>query len=217
MLKQLGELATTDSLIFDIDGTLWDASTACAHAWNNALGKIGFDNQIITVEHVKSFSGVKIERILETFFHFIPETKHATLLKTYKEAETLEMQMRGGTLFPDVRNVLGSLKASKKLFIVSNCLDGYIENFLNYTKLHAYFDGYESSGNTGKPKSENIKKVIIEKRLHNPAYIGDTNHDYQACHLNQIPFVYAAYGFGCVVNPTYKIKKLLDLLEIIIS
>jgi phosphoglycolate phosphatase len=30
-------METYDSIIFDLDGTLWDASEACANAWNIAL------------------------------------------------------------------------------------------------------------------------------------------------------------------------------------
>jgi phosphoglycolate phosphatase len=34
-------LKQADSIIFDLDGTLWDAAEACAKAWNEALKQMG--------------------------------------------------------------------------------------------------------------------------------------------------------------------------------
>ena len=73
---QLTELSKTDSIIFDLDGTLWDASESCATAWNLASRKVGYGNHVITVDAVKSFSGIKIETVLMEFFSFMPAEYH---------------------------------------------------------------------------------------------------------------------------------------------
>lgn len=82
-MMQLIGLSETDSILFDLDGTLWDASASCATAWNQALKEIGYGNRLITIDNVKSFSGVKIEEILADFFNFVPAESHQALLDSY--------------------------------------------------------------------------------------------------------------------------------------
>ena len=212
---QLTDLSKTDSIIFDLDGTLWDASEACATAWNLALRKVGYGNHVITVDTVKSFSGIKIEKVLTDFFSFMPAEHHKALLENYRVFEAQEMRLQGGNLYPSVTNVLSELKKTKRLYIVSNCLKGYIENFIAFNHFDSLFDGFESSDNTGKPKRENIRKIATEQSLVNPIYVGDTSHDDEACRMIKIPFVYASYGFGMVEHTRYEIADFADLLKII--
>ncbi len=211
----LRELSTSDSIIFDLDGTLWDASVSCAAAWNNALTAVGYGNHTVTINDVKSFSGINIETVLAGYFIFVPVERHQALLDHYKASEAKEMSTTGGFLYPHVGDVLMELKKTKRLFIVSNCLQGYIENFIRRNHFDSLFDGFKSSGGTGKPKNDNIRDTIVEYNLCQPIYVGDTAHDEDACKSNNIPFVYAAYGFGKVTNPKYPIKYFSDLLHII--
>lgn len=211
----LRELSKSDSIIFDLDGTLWDASESCAAAWNNALTGIGYGNHMVTIEDVKTFSGVKIENVLIGYFTFVPVERHQALVDNYKASEAKEMSTTGGFLYPHVGDVLLELKKTKRLFIVSNCLHGYIENFIRRNHFDSLFDGFKSSGDKGKPKSDNIRDTIVEHNLFQPVYVGDTEHDNDACTRNNIPFVFASYGFGKVANPKYKIDDISDLLQII--
>ena len=55
-----------------------------------------------------------------------------------------------------------------KLFIVSNCQDGYIECFFKAHKLDKYFTDYECPGRTGLSKGENNKLIIERNNLKNP-------------------------------------------------
>ena len=53
--------------------------------------------------------------------------------------------------------------------------------------------------------------VIERNKLTKPIYIGDTMGDYTAAIGNQIPFVFAKYGFGDVPNAEHSINKIVDL------
>lgn len=44
----------TDGLIFDLDGTLWDASEACTVAWNLALTEAGVSSRVLTADNIRS-------------------------------------------------------------------------------------------------------------------------------------------------------------------
>src|SRR5260221_1653054 len=206
---------TIDGIIFDLDGTLWDASAACTAAWNETMEQAGYKDHMLTEEMIRSFSGLKIEDIFNRYFDFIPKEYHAGLLGLYKQKEAIFMKARGGALYPGVATVLDRLQKNHRLYIVSNCLAGYIENFLDFTELTGKFSDFECSGNTHLPESRNIQLIVRRNNLSAPVYVGDTIWDYEASVYNKIPFIYAAYGFGKVDEDLLRINDLSELPELI--
>jgi phosphoglycolate phosphatase len=213
MKKSLGK--NIDSIIFDLDGTLWNATIACTMAWNKAFEQCGYKNNRIDKELIKQLSGSPLNIVLTQYFTFIKEKDYDKIIENYKQNEPIFMRNIGGRLFSNERNTLKILYNYKKLFIVSNCLKGYIENFIFKKKFDTIFTGYKSSGETGLTKGENIKQIIDEYKLRSPIYVGDTKWDYEASKVNNIPFVFAKYGFGKIKNSEYEIKNIKELLEII--
>ena len=205
------KIIPVDSIIFDLDGTLWDASAACAKAWNESFKESGIADYSISEDTIRSFSGLRIEKIFEQHLHFIPKDKHADLLGLYKKNELIFMKHFGGQLYPGVKEVVTELHKKYKLFIVSNCLTGYIENFITFSRLQNIFTDFESSGNTGLPKKDNIKLILERNKLRHAVYVGDTIWDYEACTGNQLPFIYASYGFGKISNPVYQVNAFTEL------
>jgi phosphoglycolate phosphatase len=204
-----------DSIIFDLDGTLWDATSACSMAWNKSFEQCGYNNKIDR-KLVKKISGSPLNTVLSEYFTFINKIDYDKIIEMYKENEPLFMKSIGGKLFPNERYTLDILCKYKKLFIVSNCLKGYIENFIEKKKFNKIFTGYRSSGETNLGKDKNIKKIIDEYKLISPIYVGDTQLDYEASKKNGIPFVYAKYGFGKLKNIDYVIRNIKELLKVII-
>lgn len=205
----------TDGLIFDLDGTLWDASATCAVAWNEALKQSGLEDHLWDEDKVRSFSGLRIEIILNRNFEFITGNKQQELLTIYKGREKHYMKILGGVLYPGLEEVLWELRKNYQLFIVSNCLAGYIENFIEFNQFEKLFTDFESSGNSGLEKSENIKRIVTRNQLQQPVYIGDTRWDLEAARKAGVPFIYAAYGFGEIENPDLKIEQLAELKELL--
>ncbi len=203
-----------EGIIFDIDGTLWDSTKACAIAWNDVLNTYGYNHKL-TEQDARSLSGIKLEIMFPQFFPFVPKSQYSDILECYKNKEKYFMKILGGTLYPNVIHILKQLSKKTKLYIVSNCIDGYIEIFINFNKLHLIFTDYESAGKTGLEKKENLRLLIERNQIENPLYIGDTISDYEAAISNNIPFIYAAYGFGNVTNAEYKIDNFSDLLILI--
>lgn len=125
--------------------------------------------------------------------------------------EELYIRKHGGNLYPKLEETLNELSQNYKLFIVSNCQEGYIEAFLEYHKMSKYFLDTENAGKTKKSKGENIKLIIERNNLDKAIYVGDTQGDYEATMLAGIPFIHAKYGFGQIKEKTHFINELSQL------
>ena len=211
----LSELQNIDSIIFDLDGTLWDASDTCAQAWNRTLSEYyGNGNNSLDADTVRSFSGMKMDDIMEKHFGFISIEEQPEVLKRYKVYENEYIKEYGGKLYPDIQPILKDLAKKYNLFIVSNCLSGYIENFLSFHHLENLFVDFECSGNTSLSKDRNIQMIIKRNQLKNTVYIGDTVWDCEAAAKTGIPFIYAGYGFGKLTDDQTSIRTVKDLKKI---
>ena len=60
------------------------------------------------------------------------------------------------------------------------------------------FIGHQCYGTKTQPKSKNIVDVVNDYDLKSPVYVGDTMGDYEASKKANVPFIFAAYGFGVV-------------------
>ena len=106
------------------------------------------------------------------------------------------------------------LSKKYKLYIVSNCQDGYIQCFFKaYPHLEQYFMDFECHGSTGLMKADNIRLIADGHSLKNPVYVGDTLGDANASREAGVPFVYARYGFGEVKDFDYVIDSFSELTK----
>lgn len=204
----------TDGIIFDVDGTLWDATVQIVEAYNDLLKDDDRIPYTITLQDMIPMMGLMNEDIAKHLFPHLPDNERNALMDSCCQHECEYLEEHGGILYPEVVDVLETLAKHYALYIVSNCQDGYIEVlFKNYPIAHLFKD-YECSGHTGLSKAENLKLIVARNALRNPVYIGDTQKDKDSCILANIPFIYASYGFGEVDKYEYSITKIHDLLTI---
>ncbi|MRG86032.1 HAD family hydrolase [Salinibacillus xinjiangensis] len=201
-----------DSIIFDLDGTLWDSREAVVKACNQVIKQYE-ELEEITVEDLKATMGLQADDISRKLFPNISEEDGKAVLQKCFEVEIQYIEKRGGQLYENLNKVLEKLSRDYKLFIVSNCQAGYIEAFFTYHQLGRYFVDFENPGRTGLSKGENIKLVMERNELKTPVYVGDTDGDQKAAHYAGIPFVYAKYGFGEVEKYDYYIEKVEELVD----
>jgi phosphoglycolate phosphatase len=200
-----------DSIIFDLDGTLWDSTATVAKAWQKAIEQVDFVKGTITQADVQAITGMPYKAIFEKLFPYLQQKELNELQTLCSKDELLYMQQYGGNLYNGLEKTLQYLQARYRLFIVSNCQRGYIEAFLEHHNMHQYFDDHECYGSRDLPKAENIKEIIRRNNLQHPVYVGDTGGDYEASQKNNIPFIFASYGFGFVPKPTYSIRQITEL------
>ncbi|AIQ47974.1 HAD family hydrolase [Paenibacillus sp. FSL R7-0273] len=203
-----------DSIIFDLDGTMWDSSEVVTVAWNDVLRRYADIPHVITKENLQGIMGLQPAEVGTILLPGMEEAVQQKLLDECCEAECHYLAKQGGVLYEELEAVLTALSAQYKLFIVSNCQKGYIEAFYEYHQLGRFFDDYENPGRTGLSKGENIRLIMQRNKLENPVYVGDTEGDQKAAAFAGIPFVFASYGFGAASGADYTINRFSDLLEL---
>ncbi|MGV2941692.1 HAD family hydrolase [Mesobacillus sp. LC4] len=203
-----------DSIIFDLDGTIWDPIDTVLSAWNGVIRKSNLINSELTRMDFEGTMGLQMNEISRKLFSTLNDTERQNLVKELCEVEQSLLEENGGVLFHNVENVLKELSQKYKLYIVSNCQDGYIEAFYKSHRLEKYFLDFENPGRTGLSKGENINLVIERNNLSSPVYVGDTQGDLEAARFAKIPFIYAEYGFGQVSEYDMKIKSFEELLRV---
>lgn len=199
------------AIIFDLDGTLWDATENLVAPWNEILHKNGVN---ITLDHddLMSFMGKTVAEISAMIMSDMDKTRREEIATQCALYGNDYLKYCGGKLYPKTEETLKKLKEKYLIFIVSNCLDGYIQAFTSYHHLEKFFDDFEC-GRTGLTKGENIKLVIERNGLNKCVYVGDTESDFVAANFAKIPFIHAAYGFGQVSENTPKINAFSDLVN----
>ncbi|MDO5411702.1 MAG: HAD family hydrolase [Lachnospiraceae bacterium] len=204
-----------DSIIFDLDGTLWDSTPVVADAWNRALNRYPEAAYTTTPDGLKQLFGRPMNVIADLMLPHLEPEKRYQIMDECCEEEEIALRHTPGVLYPKLEQTLEILSSRYPLFIVSNCQSGYIETFLESTGLGKYFKDFECPGNTGLVKGPNNKLVIERNHLIHPVYVGDTQGDKDSAVYAEIPFCYAAYGFGTVDSSDYRIETFSDLLTLL--
>lgn len=203
-----------DSIIFDVDGTLWNSTGIVAKSWTDYLRDREHMDITITADMLIKLFGRPLPVIAARIFPDKEEAEQLRLIEACCQAEHDALRETCAPLYEDLEKTLQALSEKYPLYIVSNCQAGYIELFLEVSGLGKYFKGHLCFGDTGLEKHDTIRRLIENYGLKAPVYVGDTMGDFLACQKADIPFVFASYGFGSVPEPDYRILKPWDLVEL---
>ncbi|SEM58943.1 phosphoglycolate phosphatase [Mucilaginibacter gossypiicola] len=184
-----------DSLIFDMDGTLWDAVDTYAQSWNLIFQKLDIQRIIKRDEllHVIGMDGKKLTRVL------LPEFDEAKGMEIYNAVNQIRREIlptSGGMMYNGVTEGLKQLANKYKLFVLSNCAVGIIPLFLTWAGINEVITDSFAYGTNQMPKSHNMHLLMDKHNLKSPVYIGDTNGDAEQTRIAGIPFAFVSYGFG---------------------
>lgn len=209
------ELRDCDSIIFDMDGTLWDAVDSYCKIWDATFEQMGFKVDKIPRQTLLECMGLPIDEIFRRIVTInVDATKFLELLD---ENERDMMPILGGQLYNGVFDGIKRLASTYKLFMVSNCGADGLKNFLNFTQLEPYFVDTLTFGETHLSKTDNIKLIVSRNKLGSPVYVGDTQGDCDAAHQARLPMVFARYGFGSCCNAEFEVDTFSDLVKLFIK
>lgn len=202
-----------DSIGFDLDGTLWNALDAITESWVQTA--IKYNVPTPTKEKVAGALGLNKVDLMNKLY---PGMDYGKQMLFFDEAAELCNEIlaeNGGILFEHIEETLKKLSEDFKLYIVSNCQDGYIEAFFNAHNLGKYFCDYEHPDERCISKGENIKTVLKRNNLKSSIFVGDTQGDADAADLAGIPFIFASFGFGNVKSPDFRIDSYPEIFDIV--
>ena len=201
-----------ESLIFDIDGTLWDSRALVAEGYNIQLRAEGLGHLCMDAEVLRPLFGKTMTDIADVILAEIPLPERYALMERCMDTENrylAENECRIG--YEGVKETLEALAKDYRLFIVSNAQCGYPELCMEKLGLTHLMEGHLCYGDTGTEKGETILELMRRHNITSAAYIGDTQGDYEATQVADIPFIWAAYGFG---DPAGAAGRFTDLRQL---
>lgn len=203
-----------DSLIFDMDGTLWDAIPSYCRVWDETCAQLGVPRKPVKYEELLGLMGKPLGEIFEDLVGS-DVIDRKTFVDALARTEDRLMPRLGGRLFNGVAETLSELhRRGIRLFMVSNCSGFGLDNFLDFTHLKPLFEDWLSFGATGVDKDINLRTLRERYGLRRSVYVGDIQRDSDSTHLAGMEFAWAVYGFGTVSDAEFKLEKPSDLLLI---
>ena len=177
-----------ESLIFDIDGTLWDSRQLVAEGYNIQLEKEGLSHLFVTAEQMQPLFGKVMTEIADVLFASIDPSQRYDLMERCMKTENDYLFANECKIgYPKVKETLAELSKHYRLFIVSNSQCGYPELCIDKLDLGDYIEGHMC--------------------------FGDTQGDLEACREAGIPFIFCGYGLGQAESYDARIESIEELLE----
>lgn len=204
-----------ESLIFDIDGTLWDSRALVAEGWNRQLMQEGYTDRLVTPEILRNWFGKTSREIADLAFPDLDDEVRMPLMARCMRAEQRVMAADPCRIaYHDVEETLRTLARGYRLFLVSNSEKEYPVLLMEKLGLRDVFRGWLCYGDTGTAKGETIRTLMQRHEISSAAYIGDTQGDAEACAVAGIPFVWCSYGFGSSSRYDVRIDRFAELLSV---
>lgn len=206
-------IATTpDAIIFDMDGTLWDAVHSYCEVWNATYAALGSDRRVGYYD-LRPLMGKPLGEIYTSVGAPEEESMRERFMRLLAENEAEMMPRLGGRLYDGAEETLRELRRrGVRLFMVSNCSATGLRNFLGFTGLGDVMEDALSLGATGRDKEMNLRYLRERYNLKSPVYVGDVQSDCDSTHAAGMAFVWAAYGFGDVTGAEARIDSPAGLL-----
>lgn len=201
-----------ETLIFDIDGTLWDSRALVAEGYNIQLRREGLSHLCTDAEALRPLFGKVMTEIADLLFSSIPAPERYRLMERCMDTENRYLEENECAIgYAGVKQTLEALAKNHRLFIASNSQRGYPELCISKLGLEDCIAGHICFGDTGLCKGETIKILMRRHGITSACYIGDTQGDADAAKIAGIPFIWATYGFGAVATYDAKIDDIRQL------
>ncbi len=181
-------------VIFDIDGTLFQAQRVTIPAVQRTLAKHGL--AVPGDREIASFFGRPVEEYHAWLAGFCPPGKMDAIIA---ETDALELALiqDEGALYDGVPEALTELKAAG--YTLASCSNGpidYVDAVLDGHKLRPFFEIAICKG-MGYAGKEAMVGDLLNRLPQRPAFVvGDREDDIAAAHAHGAQAVAAAYGFG---------------------
>ena len=141
-----------DALIFDMDGTLWDATATYAEEWNETARRMGVPDFHITPEQLHQYMGLSIDKIFNAILSKCT-LDPVEFCRVVDGVEDEMLPVMGGIPYPGMVDGIRRLSSRYRLFMVSNCGAGGLKSFMRFNNLTDCFTDSLTFGETGWQKA----------------------------------------------------------------
>ena len=183
-----------------------------AEGYNIQLRSEGYDRLCVDAEILRPLFGKTMAAIADVILAEVPVPERYALMERCMDTENrylAENECRIG--YEGVKETLEILSKDYRLFIVSNAQCGYPELCMEKLGIAHLIEGHLCYGDTGTEKGETILELMRRHKIPSAAYIGDTQGDFEATVVADIPFIWAAYGFG---SPEGAAGRITDIRQL---
>lgn len=188
-------------LAFDIDGTIFDVSPIAVDSFELGVanyrvrsGKSGI--KIPDRDKIINQLGIPIKNIFENLYPELASPVQAEIADLTTDAFVELIRMGGGTVFPDVENVIKSFHEQGFVNIVaSNGRSEYVNAILETHGLLRYFSAPFIYPDATRPDKTSVVRYYIDYfSSARVIMIGDRSTDRVAARENGIPFIGCSFG-----------------------
>lgn len=209
------EKQQADSIIFDVDGTIWDSRDTVAESWNTVMKRYYPEKGSFPKEFLTGLFGKTMEEIAAALFPELHGEERERMAQRCFSYENELLHEKPGRVYDGVKETMAILAKTYPLFIVSNCQRGYIEVCMKGAGIAEFITDHLCYGDTLAPKSGTIRLMIEKHGLKRPVYVGDTQGDADACNEAGVPMIFVTYGLGNVDKPRLSVDSIRELPQVI--
>lgn len=198
------------TVIFDLDGTLWQTGDSYLYAYHKLCAHYGV-RQTVSDDTILACLGVKLEHFLPKLFPMVTDQMELAYRAMGYSIEYILLHPEG-CCYEGVSQMLQQLSRDYEVYIVSNCLDRYVETFLTLSGTRDFVSAFYTieSGS----KLEHIARIAANAQG-KVLLVGDSDDDYDSIPDHEkILFCYASYGYKPCNHYAYAISCPLDLLQV---
>lgn len=187
----------TDTVIFDLDGTLLDTLEDLTDSVNHAMEKFGFP--VHTIEEIRTFVGNGAPKLLERSIpDGVANPDYEAALTAFKAHYAEHCEDKTGP-YEGVPEMLAGLKEQGyHLAVVSNKFDGAVKKLCK-----KYFGEFisvsigESEEVKRKPAPDTVYRALRELGCDasHAVYVGDSEVDIQTAKNASLPCISVTWGF----------------------
>jgi phosphoglycolate phosphatase-like HAD superfamily hydrolase len=122
-------------------------------AFQVAKSSVDYVDDEVTLAQVRAVTGQPYETVYERLFPNLPADKFDEYRKLCARQELAAARQYGGDLYPDLEATLRKLRRQGyRLFIVSNCQEGYVEAFFAHSQLNIILKVTSALAPSGSPR-----------------------------------------------------------------
>ncbi len=190
------------TILFDYDGTLHDASKIYINAFKTAYQYLmtthNAPQKQFSDETITQFLGQTPKDMWDQFGKDIPQKARQEASHVLSKAMKESIQQQKAVLYEGALSTLQYLKdKGYHLVFISNCKHYYLEAHQQQFNLDHYFDLLVCSETFPDIQDKDQVLARIKPQLKPPMVIvGDRHHDMQAGRHNNIKTIGCTYGYG---------------------